>query len=154
MSSRVRHATIVKEQPLPVVAARAFLAWSSPEERRLWDVPGDGWIIADFEMEFRVGGREYSRFGPPERADNIASGWFLDIVEGERIVSAGTMHKGETRVSSTLCTVEFWAEGAGSRVRVTDQSAFYGPETEADRRSGWGEILSHLHSYLTKGGST
>jgi hypothetical protein len=33
---------------------------------------------------------------------------------------------------------------------LTDQSAFFGQETEADRRDGWGEILDRLEADLER----
>jgi hypothetical protein len=38
----------------------------------------------------------------------------LDIVPDARIISAATMHSGETRISTTLCTIELLAKGAGT----------------------------------------
>jgi uncharacterized protein YndB with AHSA1/START domain len=100
------------------------------------------------DVDFRVGGCERTRFGPPGAEDNIAEGEFLDIVPGVRIISAGTMHNGEMRVSSTLFTAEFYAEGTGTRLFVTDQTAYYGAEEPRDRRGGWRKILDRLQHYL------
>lgn len=145
----VRHATITDDRYLGVSPGGAFTAWSDSAERRLWDVPGDGWVIAEMDIDFRVGGRERMRFGPPGAEDYIAAGEFLDIVPGARIISAGTMHNGETRVSSTLFTAEFYPEGTGTRLLLTDQTAYYyGAEEPRDRRGGWRKILDRLQHYL------
>jgi hypothetical protein len=45
-------------------------------------------------------------------------------------------------MTPTLSTVELYPEGSGTRLIFTDQSAFFGQETEADRREGWGEIFA------------
>jgi uncharacterized protein YndB with AHSA1/START domain len=74
----------------------------------------------------------------------------LDIVPDARIISAGTMHRGDARISTTLCTIEVLAEGTGTRLILTDQSAFLdGGEKPSDRKGGWGAILDKLDAHLT-----
>ena len=146
----VRHATIAIERSFRAPPARVFAAWANPEERRRWDCPGDGWVIAEHEQDFRVGGRERSRFGPPDDPAFLSEGTFLDIVPDARIITAGTMHDHDGRATATLCTIELYPEGRGTRLFLTDQSAFFAVETEADRTEGWGEILDHLSTYLER----
>jgi uncharacterized protein YndB with AHSA1/START domain len=149
MKRSVQHATIVLERQLAAPPSRVFAAWADPEERKRWDVPDDGWVVHEQRQEFRIGGRELSRFGPKEEPRYTSDGHYLDIVQDVRIVSAGTMHVGERRSSSTLCTVELIAEGRGTRLILTDQSVFYdGLETESERQDGWGTIVKRLESYL------
>ena len=150
MSERtVQHATIVVERKLKASPARVFRAWADQEERARWDVPGDDWVIAEYKQDFRVGGGETSRFGPKGNAKYFSDGSYLDIVQNARIVSAGTMHADGKRSSSTLCTVELLADGSGTKLILTDQSAFFDSlESEADRKSGWGAILDRLEAHL------
>jgi len=54
----VQHATIVVERRFEAPPARVFAAWANQEERARWDVPDDGWVIAEYHQDFRVGGRE------------------------------------------------------------------------------------------------
>ena len=56
----------------------------------------------------------------------------------------------DARMTATLCTVELYPEGSGTRLVLTDQSAFFGRETEADRRESWGEILDRLEADLER----
>jgi uncharacterized protein YndB with AHSA1/START domain len=66
-------------------------------------------------------------------------------VPAARIVSAGAMHDGPTLISATLCTVELYTEGTGTRLILTDQCAFFdGRETPTERKSGWGKMLDRL----------
>jgi uncharacterized protein YndB with AHSA1/START domain len=147
----VRHATIVIERSFRATPARVFAAWANPDERRHWDVPrGDDWVVAEHEQDFRVGGRERSRFGPPDDPAYLSDGIFLDIVPDRRIISAGTMHDHGTRMTATMCTVEIYPEGESTRLLLTDQSAFFGGETEKDRKEGWGEIVDRLSAYLER----
>nr|WP_232062324.1 SRPBCC domain-containing protein [Variovorax sp. PBS-H4] len=83
----------------------------------------------------------------------MSEGRFLDIVMGERIVSAGTMHRDNIRISATLCTVELTEDvSGGTQVKLTDQSAYLdGSEKPKDRQSGWGKIFEHLGKHLSAG---
>lgn len=148
----VVHDTIVLERNYPVPPATVFAAFSDAAQRARWHVPGDSWEIESFTQDFRVGGKEESHFGPKGHATLHDLGTFLDIVPNQRIVSAGTMHDNGERISLTLCTVEFTADGAGTQLKLTDQSAFLdGRERPSDRRQGWGEVLDRLSAYLAAG---
>ena len=144
----VRHATVVMERHLASPPHRVFAAWSDPDERRIWDLPENGWVVAEHEHDFRVGGMERTRFGPPGNPRYMSFGHFLDIEPDARIISAGTMHDNDVRMTSTLATVELYADGEGTRLFLTDQSAFYGDEAPEGRSGGWGTIISRLEKYL------
>jgi uncharacterized protein YndB with AHSA1/START domain len=145
----VVHDTIVLERRFPVAPEKVYAAWSNAAQRARWHFPGDGWELVEFDQDFRVGGHERSRFGPKGAPRLREEGRFLDIVRNERIVSAGTMHEDEVRMSITLCTVEFAADGDGTVLKLTDQSAFLdGRERPAERRSGWGTVLERLADFL------
>ena len=153
--STVQHSTMVLDRTYDAPPARVFAAWADPAARVQWDVPGDDWVIAEYEQDFRVGGREASRFGPKGDAKYRSEGRYLDIVPDVRIISAGTMHEGDERISTTLCTVELLAEGKGTRLILTDQSAFLGDrEKPSDREEGWGAILDKLGAHLARNGAT
>ena len=147
----VHHDTVVVERTYEASPALVFAAWADPAAHGSWNVPGKDWVVVESVYEFRVGGRQFTSFGPPGKALHHSEGRFEDIVPNERIVSAGTMHDGDGRTSSTLCTVEFLRKGKGTRLILTDQSAFYGDETAADRTTGWGSILDKLDAALGAG---
>jgi uncharacterized protein YndB with AHSA1/START domain len=146
----IEHATVVVERDFTAPPARVFAAWADPEAQKVWCVPGEGWEIAEYESDFRVGGRLMSRFGPKGDPNNWDEGRYLDIAANERIISAGAMHSGKTRTSATLCTVEFHPKGTGTHLILTDQSVYLTLETPKDRTEGWGEILTHLAEYLER----
>jgi uncharacterized protein YndB with AHSA1/START domain len=151
MSARtVNHATIVVSRQFTGVSIQdLFAAWANEAQRKEWDLPGNAdWVLAEFSQDFRIGGREHSRFGPKADPRYWSEGEFFDIVENSRIVSAGAMHAGDVTSSVTLCTVEFLTAEGGARLMLTDQSAFFGEETPAERESGWGKILDRLSRYL------
>jgi uncharacterized protein YndB with AHSA1/START domain len=151
----VVHATTVVARHFANVAPGVvFAAWEELAQRAQWDLPGNDWVLAQMEMDFRVGGRELTRFGPKDDPRYWSAGEFLDIVPNERIVTAGTMHSDSARISATLCTIEFAREANGTRLVLTDQSAFFdGAESPDDRRAGWGEILDRLVRFIEGRGS-
>jgi uncharacterized protein YndB with AHSA1/START domain len=148
--SSVVHATTVVEHRFAIAPEKVFHAFADAKARAQWDRPGgDDWELAELEQDFRIGGEEHARFGPKGNAVYWSRGVFLDIVPNARIISAGTMHEGDKRISTTLCTIEFIPEGAGTKLVLTDQSAFLdGAETPGERKSGWGEIVERLALYL------
>lgn len=146
---RIQHATIVVERKLSAAPERVFKAFADPQLHRQWHVPGGDWIIADYEHDFRVGGRLFSSFGPPNDPKFWNEGRFLYIEPNTRIVSAGAMHVGTRTTTSTLCTIELFAEDGGTRLVLTDQSAFLAEgETSAGREQGWSQILDRLQALL------
>jgi uncharacterized protein YndB with AHSA1/START domain len=144
----VEHATITLERRFRASPARVFSAWADATERKRWDVPGEGWVVVQHEQDFRVGGREVSRFGPREDPQYYSEGSYLEILQDRRIISAGTMRDKGGRTTATLNTVELIPEGEGTKLVLTDQSAFFGGERPADRQGGWEQILDRLERYL------
>lgn len=148
MKPTVVHDTVVFERVLAAAPSRVFEAWSRADLRAKWDIPKEGWS-AEYEQDFRVGGVQRGTFGPKGGPLHHSVGHYVDIVENVRIVSMGTMMEETTRTAATLCTVELLANGRGTRLVLTDQSAFFnGREAPSDRQSGWGSILDHLARYL------
>ena len=103
--SSVVHSTFSIERTYPSAPSRVFAAFSNQATKRRWFVEGEGWEIDEFSLDFRVGGREVSRFrfkgGAPMDNDTV----YLDIVPDQRIVFAYTMTVGDKRISVSLATV-------------------------------------------------
>lgn len=152
MSERsVEHATFVVERAFDAPPARVFAAWASAAARRRWAVPGDGWELAADEDDFRVGGRETSRFGPPGDPAYEAVTNYLDIVPDRRIVMAGTTARGGRRIAASLGTVELLPADGGTRLIYTEQSAFLdGLDAPENHQQGWGVLLANLEAELRR----
>jgi uncharacterized protein YndB with AHSA1/START domain len=141
----VAHATLVVERIYDAAPARVFAAWAEPELKALWFSEPS----ADHELDFRIGGREISRDDPPMGRGYTFDARYCDIVVGERIIYTYEMFAGETLTSVSVSTVEFKPEGAGTRVVLTDQTAFLdGHDDPAAREPGWGTLLDALGAYL------
>jgi uncharacterized protein YndB with AHSA1/START domain len=147
----VTHATFVIERTYDASPARVFAAFADPVVKRRWFAEGEGWKVDEFEVDFRAGGYERSRFryqeGPVIRNDTV----YQDIVPDRRIIVAYSMTIGDTRISTSLATVEFKPEGTGTRLVYTEQGAFLdGADKPADREAGCRMLLEALGAELER----
>lgn len=152
--STVTHSTFVIERSYPASPQRVFSAFADPAKKKRWFMEGDGFESEAFEADFRVGGKEYSRFRPTEESPVKGMAisnhtWYQDIVENKRIVVAYTMTVGDYRMSASLATFEMLPEGSGTKLVFTEQGAFFensdGPKL---REGGWSELLERLGKEL------
>jgi len=142
----VEHATIVLERLYEAPPERAFEAWASPEAKRRWFSGPDN----ELELDFRIGGREWSKGRAPGGHEYIFEATYRDIVPGERIVYTYEMTIAGERFSVSVVTVEFAAADGGTRLVLTEQSVFIDRREEALRREhGWGGLLDALGEELS-----
>jgi uncharacterized protein YndB with AHSA1/START domain len=123
-----------------------FAAWADPAIRQRWFVEASDWETADYAHDFRLGGREQGRFrraaGDP-CYDNETH--YLDIVAPRRIVMAYTMARDGMRISASLLTVQFDADGSGTQLVLTEQGAFLDRhDSSVEREQGWQQLLTAL----------
>jgi uncharacterized protein YndB with AHSA1/START domain len=158
----VVHSTFTVERQYKAAPARVFAAFANESTKRRWFAEGEPWEVQQFTLDFRVGGRETSRFifkgvpgapagappaGTPMGNDTV----FQDIVPDRRIVFAYTMLMGEKRISASLATVELVPAGDGTRLTYTEQGAFFdGSDGPTMRQQGWLTLLETLGRELEK----
>jgi len=144
----VTHATFVIERVYDASPERVFAAWASPTAKSRWFNGPDG-SDDKYELDFRIGGREVNRGGPPGGPIYTYEARYQDIVPGQRIVYTYDMRMDETRISVSLATVEFRPEGAATRLILTEHGAFLdGHDTPAQREQGTGDLLDALGAAL------
>lgn len=152
----VVHNTIVIERAYPVSPERVFAAFSDPAKKRRWFVEGDSHEIESYEMDFRVGGKEFyaSRFkeGTPVAGLRLKSeNMFRDIVPNRRIIFTSTMAMEGKCFSISLGTVELLPTEKGTDLLLTFQSAFLeGADGPAMREAGWRGLLEKLGKELER----
>jgi uncharacterized protein YndB with AHSA1/START domain len=139
------HSTFRLERVYKAPPARVFRAFAEAEAKRRWFVEGEGWEIFEYAADFRVGGREYSRFsfqgGPAIENETV----FLDIVPDERLIFAYRMATEAGPMSASLTTIELVPEGSGTLLVQTEQGAYLdGSDDGTDRETGWRELLESL----------
>ena len=150
MSERsVSHSTFVVERTYDASPQRVFAAWAEPEAKGRWfGNPDQG--VAEYELDFRVGGREFNR-GTVEGQDYTFEARYQDIVPDERIVYAYDMHTGDRRISVSLGTVQLEPEGDGTRLTYTEQGAYLdGLDTPEQRQQGTGGLFDALGEELAR----
>lgn len=146
-----KHATFTIERYYDAPPARVFAAWANPEIKYRWFACHGDWVSQGYGMDFRVGGREWNRTGPKDGTVHAYDACYHDIVDNERIVLAYDMHLDRTRISVSLLTLEFRAEGPGTRLVFTEQGAFLdGYDDVAGREEGSRIGLENLAAELER----
>jgi uncharacterized protein YndB with AHSA1/START domain len=153
MEPEIAHATFSVERSYPQSPAKVFKAFSDPATKRRWFAEGEGWTVFAYELDFRVGGAETSRFafkeGPEIRNDTI----FQDIVPEQRIVFTYKMAAGEKPLSVSLSTIELTPAGKGTHMTYTEQGVYLdGQDSVKGREEGSRWLLEQLAKELEQNG--
>lgn len=152
MSSRsVTHTTFTIERTYAALPARVFAAFADQQTKARWFAMPDHWIGKEHSLDFRLGGREINRGGPPEGPVHRFDARFHDIVEDERIAYAYDLYLDDVRISVSLATIELrpTADGAGTQMTFTEQGAFLdGHDDPAQREHGTKLLLDAVGAFL------
>jgi uncharacterized protein YndB with AHSA1/START domain len=150
--STVAHDTFVIERTYDVPVAQAFRAWADPVLKARWFAGSADALQADYELDFRVGGHELNRGGPPAGSVYTYDSEFRDIVPDQRIVYTYEMFVDQDRMSVSVATVQFVSQGSGTRLILTEQGVFLdGHDTSAQREEGTRALLDSLATVLVDG---
>lgn len=144
-SKPVVHSTFRLERVYEATPERVFQAFSDPEVKRRWLIEGEGFEVFDYQPDFKIGGREFSRFrfeGYPEMINETI---YQDIVPNERIVFCYRMAMDGVPMSASLTTIEFIREDGGTRLIHTEQGAYLdGSDDGTGREEGTRGLLEIL----------
>jgi len=150
MSQRnTQHDTFTIERRYPVPPRRVFDAFADQTKKARWFGCIEGWKVAEHTIDFRVGGREVWRGGPPKGTQHRNDTVYHDIVPNERIVWSYTMHVADRPISVSLTTLELCPDGAGTRLRFVEQGVYLDDyDGAADRVRGTNDLLDSLDRAL------
>lgn len=138
----VKHATFVVERTYAASPERVYQAWADPAAKSKW-------FSKPEIFEFRVGGREFSRGGPPDGPVFTFDVCYQEIVPQQRIVYTYTLDSDGTRISVSITTVELIPVDGGTKLIFTEQGAFFdGYDTPEVREHGTKEMLDTLGTIL------
>jgi uncharacterized protein YndB with AHSA1/START domain len=145
----VTHASFTVERTYRAAPAKVFAAFCDPAAKRRWLVEGEGFTVESYEPGFGVGAFERSSFrfqaGPLVRNDTV----YMDVLQDRRIVFAYSMTLEDKPMSTSLATVLFEPQGAGTRMIFTEQGAYLaGFDDVAGRENGTRELLEALDREL------
>lgn len=147
----VAQGTFTIERRYDAAAARVFRAWARADQKLQWFACHEEWKVSEHLFDFRPGGRERVVTGPAGGAPHRFEARYHDIVEGERIVYSYEMWIGEQLISVSVATVEFFAEGTQTRLRMTEQGAYLdGLSTNAEREEGTAVGLDGFAHWLAR----
>lgn len=149
----VQHDTFVIERRLASSPARVFGAFADQRKKARWFGCVEGWEVAEHTLDFRVGGQELWRGGPPGDTPHRNDTYYHDIVANERIVWSYAMTVGGRRISVSLATLELSPDGAGTHMRFIEQGVYLdGHDGLADRERGTKDLLDNLERALREEG--
>ena len=143
----VTHATFSIERVYRASPQRVFAAWADPAAKARW-FAGPG---SEHQLDFRIGGREVAR-GRQGGAVLAFEAVYRDVVPGERIVYSSVLSSDERVATVSITTVEFGAEGEGTRLVLTEQGTFLdGLEQPTWRERGTSDQLDALGAEVQSG---
>lgn len=148
----IAYGSFTIERIYPVKTQKVFKAYSDAAIKRRWFAEGEGWDIETYELDFRVGGAESSRFR--FRGGDLITfdGTYLDIVPETRVILAYGMTVAGRRISASLASTEFKPEGTGTRLIFTEQGAYLdGQDQIPQRETGTRELFESLARELGVG---
>ena len=141
----VEHKTFVIERLLPASPKHAFRFFAEPELKKRWNDCHPSWTVLEDRFDFRVGGGEAKRWRTGDGDEQTFLAHYLDIVPTRRILYAFDMGFRGERVSASLATIELSADGAGTKMRFTEQIAWLGAREAMHMRiAGTGEGFDKL----------
>jgi uncharacterized protein YndB with AHSA1/START domain len=140
----VKHATFSLQRTYRVTPDRVFAAWSDPKAKARWFAASN-----EHQLDFRIGGKETIRSTVNGNTAVAVESAYHDIVPGKRIVYATTLSADGRLATLSLTTVEFTADGDGTKLTLIEQGTFLdGQEEPAWREQGTGDWLDALGAEL------
>jgi uncharacterized protein YndB with AHSA1/START domain len=137
------------ERVYPVSVDRVFSAFQDIEKKRVWFFGAEGFHLHEVQMDFRVGGIEFSRFdrhGGPEMTNRTL---YHDIVENQRIVFDYEMTFDKKLFSVSLASVELFVVEGGTRLVYTEASQHLdGFDKPGPREAGCKDMFDRLGATL------
>jgi uncharacterized protein YndB with AHSA1/START domain len=143
------HTHFVLERRFKASPARVFHAWADPDAKRRWSDCHAETGTTEYNLDFRVGGKETYRAILADGTRMTVDKTFLEIVPDARIIFAYAMAANGRSLSASLVTVEFHADCDGMRQILTEQLAYLdGHEDRDERMRGTDEGLDRLELEL------
>jgi uncharacterized protein YndB with AHSA1/START domain len=125
---------------------KIFEAFRDPVKKRRWFAEGEGWIVLQYDLDFRVGGSETSRFKFGEAGEEVRNdSVYFDIVPDARMVVGYSMSMGGAPFSVSLGTLELSGSGDRTTLLYTETTTYLNGENGGkDRKVGTEQLFGSL----------
>ena len=140
-----QHASFSIDRRLSAPPAKVYAAFANAAAKGKWFARSDGLKLIRNDFDFRVGGEE--RVDGRWQSGVVSSfrASYRDIVPERRIVYAYDLFLDERKISVSLATIEFLPDGAGTRLKLTEQGAFLdGYDDAGSRERGTNELMDAM----------
>jgi uncharacterized protein YndB with AHSA1/START domain len=134
--STATHSSFTINRQLPGSPTHAWRFWADPQLKQRWTSCHPDWVELEQVFDFRAGGHERSRLRAPDGKIQSVEMHYLDLLPGQRIVYAYTMHVDETPLSASLVTIALLPHAGGTRMVYTEALAMLGAGEAALRQQG------------------
>ena len=125
--------------------ARVFAAWSTAEAKAKWFHGPEEFSREPLQLDFRVGGTEHAAGIAGNGVRHTYDALYTNIIPNERFILTYWMTLDGVPISTSLQTVEFAPDGAGTLLTFTEQDAFLdGFDGPASREEGTRLLLENL----------
>lgn len=147
----ITHDTLTFAQPVRACSSVVWAAFADSKQRAIWGVPVGEAQMYD-ESNFRVGGRDRYRCGPPQTLEFQGVVDYVHIIPESLIVHTDTVTIGDRTLTVALLTWEFEGAGDTTVTRLTDQvTSFVGTDTIDGHRTGHTKALEQLRGFVGSG---
>jgi uncharacterized protein YndB with AHSA1/START domain len=148
MSETIHHATINLQGFYAAPVERVFREFADPVARARWSAPSGDALVYD-TADFREGGRDVFRCGPPKDLRFRGETTYVVIIPNKCVVLTETLVEDGKHLAAALNTLHFETSGEGTLLKVTVQLvSFVGPGMVEGYESGNRGALEGLSRHL------
>jgi uncharacterized protein YndB with AHSA1/START domain len=149
MGENLHHATINLEHSYEATVERVVAEFADPATRARWSARSGDTLVYD-AADFREGGGDVFRCGPPNDLRFRGETTYHVIVPNRCVISTEILTEGEKRLAVAMNTLSFEASGEGTTLKVTVQMvSFVGPGMVEGYKSGNKGALEGLARHLS-----
>jgi len=148
MERSITHGSFAIERTFAAPVERVFEAFADTTAKEKW-FKGPDSAPNEHSMDFRVGGHEHNQGTFHDGTEHRFEATYYDIVPNQRIVYAYEMYLDGKRISVSLATLEFQADGDKTKLVLAESGAFLdGFDKPEVREQGTKQLLEALEQSL------
>lgn len=142
------HATLEFTASIPAPVSTVWQAFADPAARVVWGAPAGEAQVYD-RTDFRIGGRDEYRCGPPETLDFHGTTDYLAIVPERLLSQTDVVSSNGSVLAGALLTFRLEDDEDGTRIHLTDQvTSFVGQGMIEGHRNGHTIALQQLGDWV------